>query len=100
MLRRAATMLGAALALLGAAAGTAAADNTVSLQSGVMTVSVADAGILLRAGFQNSTRPAAHARPLSLWRLADASATTARPAYSESSDGRPAESGEGHGTRS
>lgn len=32
---------------------------------------LADAGILRRAGFQNSTRPAAHARPLSLWRLAD-----------------------------
>lgn len=39
---------------------------------------LADAGILRRAGFQNSTRPAAHARPLSRWRLADADAALAR----------------------
>ncbi|MFM8272962.1 MAG: hypothetical protein ACKODX_11590 [Gemmata sp.] len=32
---------------------------------------LADAGILRRDGFRNSTRPAAHARPLSVWRLAD-----------------------------
>jgi hypothetical protein len=33
---------------------------------------LADAGILRRAGFRNSERPAAHARPLSVWRLAAA----------------------------
>jgi hypothetical protein len=38
---------------------------------------MADAGILRRAGFQSSTRPAAHARPISLWRLADAAAALA-----------------------
>jgi len=32
---------------------------------------LAEAGILRRAGFRNSTRPAAHARPLSVWLLAD-----------------------------
>ncbi len=35
---------------------------------------LADAGVLRRAGFRNSQRPAAHARPLSVWRLADAAA--------------------------
>ncbi|HET6575910.1 MAG TPA: hypothetical protein VFG68_20075 [Fimbriiglobus sp.] len=45
---------------------------------GVVFRDLADAGILRRAGFQNSTRPAAHARPLSVWRLADASAATVR----------------------
>jgi hypothetical protein len=39
---------------------------------GVVFRDLADAGILRRAGFRNSTRPAAHARPLSVWRLADA----------------------------
>ncbi|WP_439623997.1 hypothetical protein [Gemmata sp.] len=39
---------------------------------------LADAGILRRAGFRNSIRPAAHARPLSVWRLADAAGATAR----------------------
>jgi hypothetical protein len=39
---------------------------------------LANAGILRRAGFQNSTRPAAHARPLSVWRLANASSATVR----------------------
>lgn len=32
---------------------------------------LADGGILRRAGFQNSKRAAAHARPISRWRLAD-----------------------------
>jgi hypothetical protein len=41
---------------------------------GVVFRDLADAGILRRAGFRNSTRPAAHARPLSVWRLADAGA--------------------------
>lgn len=45
---------------------------------GVVFRNLADAGILRRAGFQNSTRPAAHARPLSLWRLADDAAALAR----------------------
>ena len=45
---------------------------------GVVFRDLADAGILHRAGFRNSTRPAAHARPLSLWRLADADAALAR----------------------
>lgn len=44
---------------------------------GVAFRDLADAGILRRTGFQNSTRRAAHARPLSLWRLADANAATA-----------------------
>ena len=44
---------------------------------GVVFRDLADAGILRRAGFRNSTRPAAHARPLSLWRLADADADLA-----------------------
>ena len=44
---------------------------------GVVFRDLADAGILHRAGFRNSTRPAAHARPLSLWRLADAAAAHA-----------------------
>jgi len=39
---------------------------------------LADAGILRRAGFRPSTRPTAHARPLSVWRLADATAATVR----------------------
>src|SRR5206468_2473114 len=35
---------------------------------------LADRKILRRAGYVNSNRPVAHARPLSLWRLADAAA--------------------------
>lgn len=38
---------------------------------------LADAGILRRAGFRASTRPIAHARPLSVWRLADAAGAAA-----------------------
>lgn len=34
-----------------------------------------DARILRRVRFRNSTRPASHARPLSVWALADAAAT-------------------------
>lgn len=45
---------------------------------GVVFRDLADAGILRRSGFRNSTRPAAHARPLSVWSLADALAATAR----------------------
>ena len=45
---------------------------------GVVFRDLADAGILLRNGFRNSTWPAAHARPLSVWRPADASAATVR----------------------
>lgn len=41
---------------------------------GVVFRDLADAGILRRAGFRPSTRPAAHARPLSVWELADAAA--------------------------
>lgn len=44
---------------------------------GVVFRDLADAGILRRDGFRPSTRPAAHARPLSLWRLADAAAAVA-----------------------
>jgi len=44
---------------------------------GVVFRDLADACILRRAGFRNSTRPAAHARPLSIWRLADAAAALA-----------------------
>ena len=44
---------------------------------GVVFRDLADAGILHRAGFRNSTRPAAHARPLSIWMLADADAAQA-----------------------
>lgn len=47
---------------------------------------LADAGILRRDGYRNSIRPAAHARPLSLWRLADASAATARLAALRTDD--------------
>lgn len=44
---------------------------------GVVFRDLADAGILRRSGFRNSTRPAAHARPLSVWSLTDAAAATA-----------------------
>lgn len=44
---------------------------------GVVFRDLADAGILLRDGYRNSTRPAAHARPISVWRLADANAAIA-----------------------
>ena len=37
----------------------------------------ADTGIIQRIGYRPSTRPAAHARPLSVWRLADAAAAVA-----------------------
>ena len=39
---------------------------------------LADARILRRVGFRNSNRPAAHARPLSVWALVDTEAATAR----------------------
>ena len=39
---------------------------------------LADAGILRRDGYQPSKRPKAHARPITLWRLADAHKATAR----------------------
>jgi hypothetical protein len=45
---------------------------------GVVFRDLADAGILRRNGFRNSNRPAAHARPLSDWRLADANAAAVR----------------------
>ncbi len=38
---------------------------------------LADAGILQRAGFRNSKRPAAHARPISVWHLVDAASAAA-----------------------
>lgn len=38
---------------------------------------LADAGILRRIGFRNSKRPTAHARPLSVWHLADSAAASA-----------------------
>jgi hypothetical protein len=38
---------------------------------------LADAGIIRRIGYRNSKRPAAHARPLAVWRLADAAAAHA-----------------------
>lgn len=38
---------------------------------GVVFRDLAKAGVLRRAGFRNSKRPAAHARPLSVWELAD-----------------------------
>lgn len=38
---------------------------------------LADAAYLRRTGFRNSNRPAAHARPLSVWRLADAAGAAA-----------------------
>lgn len=41
---------------------------------GVVFRDMADAGILRRAGYRPSTRPTAHARPLSVWTLADADA--------------------------
>jgi hypothetical protein len=45
---------------------------------GVVFRDLADTGILRRAGFRNSTRPAAHARLLSVWQLADADGASAR----------------------
>lgn len=45
---------------------------------GVVFKDLAHAGILRRDGFRNSNRPAAHARPLSVWALADACAAHAR----------------------
>lgn len=45
--------------------------------AGVAFRDLADAGILRRVGFRNSTRPAAHARPLSIWQLADAAGAAA-----------------------
>jgi hypothetical protein len=45
---------------------------------GVVFRDLADAGVLRRTGFRNSNRPAAHARPLSVWKLADAAGATAR----------------------
>ncbi len=45
---------------------------------GVVFRDLAHAGILRRDRFRNSTRPAAHARPLSVWRLADAAAALGR----------------------
>ena len=39
---------------------------------------LADAGIIRRTGFRNSNRPAAHARPLSVWKLTDTGAATVR----------------------
>lgn len=44
---------------------------------GVVFRDLADSGILRRAGFRPSTRPAAHARPLSVWMLSDAAAALA-----------------------
>jgi hypothetical protein len=44
---------------------------------GVVFRDLADAGILRRSGFRTSTRPVAHARPLSVWRLADPAAAAA-----------------------
>jgi hypothetical protein len=44
---------------------------------GVVFRDLADAGILRRNGFRPSKRPAAHARPLSVWQLADADAARA-----------------------
>ncbi len=38
---------------------------------------LSDARILRRAGFRTSARPIAHARPVSLWQLADAAAALA-----------------------
>lgn len=38
---------------------------------------LADAGFLRRDGFRNSRRALAHARPLSVWRLADPAAAAA-----------------------
>jgi hypothetical protein len=44
---------------------------------GVVFRDLSDAGILRRDGFRKSIRPIAHARPLSVWRLADADAAAA-----------------------
>lgn len=38
---------------------------------------LADAGVLRRIGFRNSNRPAAHARPVSVWQLADSACAIA-----------------------
>lgn len=39
---------------------------------------LADAGILFRDGYRPSTRPVAHARPISIWDLVDATEATRR----------------------
>lgn len=44
---------------------------------GVVFRDLADAGILRRAGYRASVRPIAHARPLSIWHLADRDAAVA-----------------------
>jgi hypothetical protein len=69
------------------AAGTATADDVraaVALPSGIDPVCLgtvpgplARAGIIRRVGYRDSDRAAAHARPLSLWELADPAAARA-----------------------
>ncbi len=44
---------------------------------GAVPGQLARAGIIERAGFAKTTRPEAHARPVSLWRLRDANAARA-----------------------
>ena len=44
---------------------------------GVVFRDLADTGVLRCIGFRRSKRPAAHARPLSVWRLADVDAALA-----------------------
>jgi molybdopterin biosynthesis enzyme len=44
---------------------------------GVALRDAADAGILRRIGYRPSTRPVAHARPLTVWRLTDPAAAVA-----------------------
>jgi hypothetical protein len=44
---------------------------------GVVFRDLADAGILRRVGFRKSNRPAAHARALSVWQLAEGAAALA-----------------------
>lgn len=38
---------------------------------------LASAGVLVRVGYRNSKRPAAHARPVAVWRVADVAAADA-----------------------
>ncbi|MBI5863435.1 MAG: hypothetical protein HZB38_02765 [Planctomycetes bacterium] len=59
---------------------------------GVVPGDLARAGIIERVGFATTARPEAHARPVSVWRLADRSAALAwLAAHPDRPDAPPAE---------
>ena len=53
---------------------------------GVVFRDLADAGIVRRQGYRNLARPAAHARPVSVWQLADPAAATRLAALRSETD--------------